>query len=92
MRLRAGTVFSGPVQGFLFQTGARMSFSIVHELQGLDGAAAGRMRVRAGRPLSPIPAAGLARNLEELPGISEVRATPRVGSLLFFYADQESRA
>ena len=92
MRLRAGTVFSGPVQGFLFQTGARMSFSIVHELQGLDGAAAGRMRVRAGRPLSPIPAAGLARNLEELPGISEVRANPRVGSLLFFYADQESRA
>lgn len=68
-----------------------MSFSIVHELQGLDGAAAGRMRVRASRPLSPIPAADLARNLEELPGISEVRANPRVGSLLFFYADQESR-
>ncbi len=90
MRLRAGTVFSGPVQGFLFQTGARMSFSIVHELQGLDGAA-GRMRVRASRPLSPIPAADLARNLEELPGISGVHVNPRVGSLLFFYAGQESR-
>ena len=91
MRLRAGTVFPGPVQGFLFQTGARMSFSIVHELQGLDGAAAGRMRVRASRPLPPVPAAELARNLEELPGISGVHVNPRVGSLLFFYADQESR-
>ena len=49
MRLRAGTVFSGPVQGFLFQTGARMSFSIVHELQGLDGAA-GRMPCPRFRP------------------------------------------
>lgn len=68
-----------------------MSFSIVHELQGLDGAAAGRMRVRASRPLSPIPAADLARNLEELPGISGVHVNPRVGSLLFFYAGQESR-
>lgn len=67
-----------------------MSFSIVHELQGLDGAA-GRMRVRASRPLSPIPAADLARNLEELPGISGVHVNPRVGSLLFFYAGQESR-
>lgn len=68
-----------------------MSFSIVHELQGLDGAAAGRMRVRASRPLPPVPAAELARNLEELPGISGVHVNPRVGSLLFFYADQESR-
>lgn len=64
MRLRAGTVFPGPVQGFLFQTGARMSFSIVHELQGLDGAAAGRMRVRA----SPSPAPGSGRRAGPKPG------------------------
>ena len=68
-----------------------MSFFIIHELQGLNGTATGRMRVRADRPLPPPPAAGLTRNLEELPGISDVRVNPRVGSVLFFYADRESR-
>ncbi|WP_417291782.1 heavy metal translocating P-type ATPase, partial [Desulfovibrio porci] len=53
--------------------------------------ATGRMRVRADRPLPPPPAADLTRNLEELPGISDVRVNPRVGSVLFFYADRESR-
>lgn len=67
-----------------------MSFFIIHELQGLNGTATGRMRVRADRPLPP-PAADLTRNLEELPGISDVRVNPRVGSVLFFYADRESR-
>ena len=68
-----------------------MSFFIIHELQGLNGTATGRMRVRADRPLPPPPAADLTRNLEELPGISDVRVNPRVGSVLFFYADRESR-
>ncbi len=66
-----------------------MSFFIVHELQGINGSA-GRMRVRADRPLPP-SAAHLTRNLEKLPGISDVRVNPRVGSVLFFYADRESR-
>ena len=68
-----------------------MSFFIIHELQGRNGTATGRMRVRADRPLPPPPAADLTRNLEELPGISDVRVNPRVGSVLFFYADRESR-
>ena len=68
-----------------------MSFFIIHELQGLNGTATGRMRVRADRPLPPPPAADLTRNLEDLPGISDVRVNPRVGSVLFFYADRESR-
>ena len=59
-----------------------MSFFIVHELQGINGSA-GRMRVRADRPLPP-SAAHLTRNLEKLPGISDVRVNPRVGSVLFF--------
>ncbi|MCD7984461.1 MAG: heavy metal translocating P-type ATPase [Desulfovibrio sp.] len=68
-----------------------MSFFIIHELQDLNGTTTGRMRVRADRPLPPPPAADLTRNLEELPGISDVRVNPRVGSVLFFYADRESR-
>ncbi len=65
-----------------------MSFCIIHELQGLNGTAAGRMRVRAHRPLPLSVTADLTRNLDDLPGISGVRVNPRVGSVLFFYADQ----
>ncbi|WP_300908766.1 heavy metal translocating P-type ATPase [uncultured Desulfovibrio sp.] len=68
-----------------------MSFCIIHELQGLNGTAAGRMRVRAHRPLPLSVTADLTRNLDDLPGISGVRVNPRVGSVLFFYADQQSR-
>lgn len=68
-----------------------MAFSVVHELQGLNGTSAGRMRVRADRALPLSLAAGLLQKLEALPGISGVRVNPRVGSALFFYEDQESR-
>lgn len=68
-----------------------MRFFIVHELRGLSTPASGRMRVRASCPLHPTQAEALAGALESLPGVSEARANPLLGSLLLFYEDEESR-
>ncbi|MEG6501869.1 P-type ATPase, partial [Desulfovibrio sp. 1214_IL3152] len=68
-----------------------MRFYIVHELRGIATPDSGRMRVRASCPLSPAQAEALAGALATLPGIIVARVTPRLGSLLFFYEDQQSR-
>ncbi|MDD4700946.1 MAG: heavy metal translocating P-type ATPase [Desulfovibrio sp.] len=68
-----------------------MRFYIVHELRGLTTPESGRMRVRASCPLGMAQAETLAGALATLPGISEVSVNPRLGSLLFFFDDDESR-
>ena len=68
-----------------------MRFYIVHELRGIATPDSGRMRVRASCPLNPAQAEALAGALATLPGIIVARVTPRLGSLLFFYEDQQSR-
>ena len=68
-----------------------MRFYIVHELRGLTTPDSGRMRVRASSPLGMAQAEALAGALATLPGISDVTVNPRVGSLLFFFEDDESR-
>ena len=68
-----------------------MRFYIVHELRGIATPDSGRMRVRASCPLNPPQAEALAGALATLPGIIMARVTPRLGSLLFFYEDQQSR-
>ena len=68
-----------------------MRFYIVHELRGLATPDSGRMRVRASCPLNLAQAEALAGALATLPGIIVARVTPRLGSLLFFYEDQQSR-
>lgn len=75
----------------MYGTGARMRFYIVHELRGLATPDSGRMRVRASCPLNLAQAEALAGALATLPGIIVARVTPRLGSLLFFYEDQQSR-
>ncbi|MGE4310312.1 heavy metal translocating P-type ATPase [Desulfovibrio sp.] len=68
-----------------------MRFYIVHELRGISTPHSGRMRVRASCPLGLAQAEALAGALATLPGISEIRVNPRLGSLLFHYEDAESR-
>lgn len=68
-----------------------MRFYIVHELRGISTPDSGRMRVRASCPLGLAQAEALAGALSTLPGISEVRVNPRLGSLLFHYEDAKSR-
>ena len=68
-----------------------MRFYIVHELRGLTTPDSGRMRVRASGPLGMAQAEALAGALATLPGISEVSVNPRLGSLLFFFENEESR-
>lgn len=68
-----------------------MRFYIVHELRGISTPHSGRMRVRASCPLGLAQAEALAGALGTLPGISEIRVNPRLGSLLFHYEDAESR-
>lgn len=65
--------------------------TIVHELRGISTPHSGRMRVRASCPLGLAQAEALAGALATLPGISEIRVNPRLGSLLFHYEDAESR-
>lgn len=68
-----------------------MRFYIVHELRGLTTPDSGRMRVRASGPLGMAQAEALAGALATLPGISEVSVNPRLGSLLFFFENEDSR-
>ena len=68
-----------------------MRFYIVHELRGISTPHSGRMRVRASCPLGLAQAEALAGALATVPGISEIRVNPRLGSLLFHYEDAESR-
>lgn len=68
-----------------------MRFYIVHELRGLTTPDSGRMRVRASGPLGMAQAEALAGALATLPGISEVSVNPRLGSLLFFFENEENR-
>lgn len=68
-----------------------MRFYIVHELRGISTPDSGRMRVRASCPLGLAQAEALAGALSTLPGISEIRVNPRLGSLLFHYEDAKSR-
>lgn len=70
---------------------ARMRFFIVHELRDLPAPASGRMRVRASRALDAAWAGALSSGLAELRGVSGVKINMRVGSLLFFYEDEQSR-
>ena len=58
-----------------------MRFYIVHELRGISTPHSGRMRVRASCPLGLAQAEALAGALATLPGISEIRVNPRLGSL-----------
>lgn len=68
-----------------------MSFYIIHEIKRLSAVGLGRIRIRADRPLSLKTASLLSANLASLPGIRGVHVTPCLGSVLFFYADQDSR-
>ncbi|MFT4300661.1 MAG: heavy metal translocating P-type ATPase [Desulfovibrio sp.] len=68
-----------------------MRFYIVHELRGLTTPDSGRMRVRASGPLGMAQAEALAGALATLPGISEVSVNPRLGSLLFFFENEDCR-
>ena len=68
-----------------------MAFFIIHELTGLEGVHDGRLRIRANAPLPSGLAAGLEQKLKKIPGVTGVKVSPRVGSLLFFYAGEKSR-
>ena len=68
-----------------------MSFYIIHEIKRLSAVGLGRIRIRADRPLSLKTASLLSANLASIPGIRGVHVTPCLGSVLFFYADQDSR-
>ena len=68
-----------------------MSFYIIHEIKRLSAVGLGRIRIRADRPLSLQTASQLNANLASIPGIRGVHVTPCLGSVLFFYADQDSR-
>ena len=68
-----------------------MNFFIVHELTGLPGEYAGRVRIRAGRAFSVSQAEALRGGLANLEGVNLENLNPRVGSLLLLYRDEAAR-
>lgn len=72
-----------------------MSFVIVHELRGVfsDGVITcqGRMRCRCNTRLTIEEATGLADSLAAIESVVGVVVNPAIGSVLFFYADDEGR-
>ncbi|MBQ9536424.1 MAG: heavy metal translocating P-type ATPase [Desulfovibrionaceae bacterium] len=68
-----------------------MPFYLVHEIQGLQTATDGRMRIRSHCPIPSTVCEDLVHKLLKINGILKASSNPRAGSFLVFYADQKSR-